>query len=203
MKLRTAGPLALAVALLCAVAAHATTMRKLDLDALVSTADVIALATAGPGESAAVGRRFVTRTPLIAERIIKGAVDGPIVVETPGGSIDGIGQRVAGSARFAEGEQVIVFLTRLDGDRYRVRGMAQGKLRVVPGVAGGRVVRDLSGLALVTDGAPVEGAVDQLPLDGFLKDLAVRIARDAQPLDEPATVVPSVGAPTVAPEGAR
>lgn len=210
MKPRMAQLAAAAVVLVgLASSAHATSIRQLDLDALVGTADLIVLAVVGPSHSAAIGKRFVTRVELTPERVIKGAVEGPVVVETPGGTMGGIGQRVAGSARFVEGEQVIVFLTRLAEDRYRVRGMAQGKLTVVPGIGGGRVVRDLSGLSLVGDGGePRAAGVDEMPLDDFVRDLAVRVVRSAgnQPprpglLDgpriEPPTVAPADGAPGV------
>lgn len=169
--------------------AEATIMRQLDLDTLVSTADLIALATVGEQTAEKRGVRIVTRVELRPERVMKGAAEGPVMVEVMGGTVDGIGQKVAGTARFTAGEQVIVFLVRLpEGDGWRVRGMAQGKLSVVPGLGGGRVVRDLSGLRLVETGpdGEVKGegtAVESMPLDAFLRDLAVRIARDAPPVE--------------------
>lgn len=198
MMYRLTGLLALVAALVgVPPGAEATTMRKIDLDTLVATADVILLGTVGSSESVAVGARFWTRTTLVPERVVKGAVEGPVVVETAGGVVDGIGQRVAGSAQFTEGEQVVVFLARRPDGRLRVRGMAQGKLRVVPGLAGGRAVRDLSDLRLIADdGAEVEAA-DVMPLDAFLKDLAVRVVRDAGTLPErPRLLDPPTDTPT-------
>lgn len=177
MRFPWASVAALVLALGLAGPADATTMRALDLDALVGSADVIVFGTAGAGHTVARGKRFVTLTPLVPARVVKGEVSGEVVVETPGGRVGPIGQRVAGSARFAEGERVVVFLTRLEDGRYRVRGMAQGKLTVTEGEGGGRVARDLSGLELVGDGGAVIPAdPDGATLDAFLGELARRVA---------------------------
>ncbi len=196
MRIIMACAAALALFLGLTTPVDATTIRRLDLDTLVASADVIVLGVAGKGETVTRGKRFVTRTPLTPERIVKGALDGPLVVETAGGRSGVIGQRVAGVARFAEGEQAVVFLTRLPSGAYRVRGMAQGKLTVVPGVSGGRAVRDLSGLRLIgPDGAPVGDAAQTMPLDDFLRDLAVRLARDrVEPGVKPGDAVPAAPA---------
>lgn len=172
---------ACAVALFVGLAppAGATSIRQLDLDTLVATADLILLGTAGEGQTITRKKRFVTLTPLVPERVVKGAADGSITVETFGGTQGVVGQKVAGTARFVDGEQVVVFLTRLESGHFRVRGMAQGKLTVVPGVAGGRAIRDLGGLRLVgADGATDGHDGQTVPLDVFLRDLAVRVVRD-------------------------
>lgn len=174
--------------------ADATSIRELDLDTLVETADVILLGTAGASESVTRGKRFVTRTPLTVERVVKGSAPGSVVVETAGGRSGNIGQRVSGTARFADGEQIIVFLTRLESGAYRVRGMSQGKLTVVPGLAGGRVLRDLGGLTLVgADGARAGSDGQAMPLDDFLVDLAVRVTRAARLEAETLATPPAAG----------
>lgn len=204
MRIILACAAALALFLGLVSPADSTTVRRLDLDALVSSADVIVLGVAGAGETVTRGKRLFTRTPLTPERMLKGAVDGPLVIEAAGGRDGVIGQRVAGAVRFVEGEQAIVFLTRLPDGAYRVRGMAQGKLSVVPGVAGGRAIRDLSGLSLVTaDGSPVTDVGSSIPLDDVLRELAVRIARDGAEPDGAAPDAPAVPSAPAAGEVAR
>src|SRR5690606_29988142 len=68
-----------------------------------------------------------------------------------GGTHGDIGQIVHGEARFARGEDVVVFLRRHDrATEYRVAGMAQGKLTVtVDPVKGEVALPDLHGLELV------------------------------------------------------
>lgn len=192
-------------ALVSADPAAAATVRRLDLAELVRQADLIVLATVQATAPARHGNRILTRATLVIETTLKGTPPDPLVVEVPGGVIGGIGQKVPGAARFEVGEQVIVFLGASDSPgHHAVIGMAQGKLRVVPGLDGGRLVRDLDGLSLVDvapdgtlDGA---GAPTEVPLTRLVSEIArLRVevtdgaAIPSAPLD------PRPDAPTVRP----
>lgn len=187
-------------ALLPPTSAAAATVRRLELPDLVRLADLIVLATVQATEATRRGNRIVTRATLTPETTLKGAPPDPLVVEVPGGVIGGIGQKVPGAARFEPGEQVIVFLDATDTPgQLAVVGMAQGKLRVVPGLDGTRLVRDLDGLNLV-DIAP-DGTLGghgatarEVPLTRLVGEIA-RLQADPPP----AALDPRPDAPTVHP----
>ncbi len=75
------------------------------------------------------GARIVTDTELEVLEAWKGAPAPRVVVMQPGGVVGDIGQKVAGAAQFAAGEEVVVFLEPR-GDRYTVAGMSQGAFHV-------------------------------------------------------------------------
>jgi hypothetical protein len=79
---------------------------------------------------------------------LKGEPARRIVVKELGGAVGDIGMEASGVARFALGEEVLVFLRRDPDGAYRTRGLAQGKMRLVRETATGRAYadRDLSGL---------------------------------------------------------
>ncbi len=58
-----------------------------------------------------------------------------LAIETPGGVVGDIGLMVWPAARFARGEEVLVFLTALPGGGYRVVGSVQGKYAIRQGWA--------------------------------------------------------------------
>lgn len=172
--------------------AEAATVQKLDLPDLVAEADLVLVATVEATEAFRAGNRIMTRVTLRPGTVVKGEAADAVVVVVPGGVLGGIGQSVPGSARFAAGEEVVTFLGAADGEgRRAVVGMAQGKLRVVPGLDGGRLVRDLDGLTLVTVGAdgrigPPVAAPAEVPVTHLVAALA-------QMADAPRLAPPTVG----------
>lgn len=191
-------------ALIPPTTAAAATVRRLELPDLVRLADLIVLATVQATEPTRRGKRIVTHATLVPETTLKGTAPDPLVVEVPGGVIGGIGQKVPGAARFDAGEQVIVFLeASAPGGALAVVGMAQGKLRVVPGLDGARLVRDLDGLSLV-DIAP-DGTLAghgptarEVPLTRLVGEIArLQIAPD-EPAN-PEALDPRPDAPAVRP----
>jgi hypothetical protein len=77
-----------------------------------------------------------------------------LMVRQPGGVVGKIGQQVSGTAQFAPGEEVIVFLEAAADEKnvFEVRGLSLGKVSLVER-AGRRVaVRTASGLALAQVG---------------------------------------------------
>jgi hypothetical protein len=135
--------------LLLALPARATVMVPLDVRAMTARADRV---VRGVVESQAARldehKRIVTDVRVRVSRVYKGsAAAGDVVVITrEGGSLGGIGMRVAGAPEFSDGEEVLVFVQARGGATWTV-GMAQGKLAVTTGGDGKkRVAQNLAGV---------------------------------------------------------
>jgi hypothetical protein len=89
------------------------------------------------------GRTFRTEVEVTVSSAWKGTPGPRVRVVVPGGAVNGLVQRVDGAPTFAEGEEVVLFLSRR-GDFWQVSGLALGKYRV----AADRAVPDLSGVVL-------------------------------------------------------
>lgn len=186
----------------------AATVVRLDLPELVEEADLVLLATVESTESFRAGRRIMTRVTLRPGTVVKGSADERVIVVVPGGSVGALGQRVPGAASFTTGEDVVAFLSAPGPDGPRsVVGMSQGKLRVVPGLDGVRLVRDLEGLTLVVPDAdgrltPGGAAPASVPVDAFIAAIA-RMAAEPARLDPaaPDTAAPGTAAPDTAAPG--
>jgi len=164
--------LALRVGLLVAPAlglapstASATSVSHLDVPALARDAELI---VAGRVEAVAPYRdrgRIYTRVQLRVGVTLKARGSAPtaevVAFSVHGGELDGVGQFVAGQARFEVGEQVLVFLTDLDR-RPTLLGLAQGKWAYDPARKGAELTPDVEGLAglelVGRDGRPVPTA---------------------------------------------
>ena len=148
----------LAVGLLWPTAADSTTVRTLPFDALAG-ADAVVRATVIGEETWAEGIAW-TRTELAVDEVLAGDAPDAIELVQPGGLTEELGTKVFGMPELPPGDEVVLFLDRV-GDGWRVLGLEQGKATVLPD---GRLVRDLSGLALaqVGGGAP---AFAELPAD--------------------------------------
>jgi hypothetical protein len=142
--------------LLLAAPASATSMIPLDLKGLYSHADRVVLATVISEESHWTDAHdaIYTESVVKVERSYKGGakVGDTVVVRREGGSVDGIGMRVYGSAQLSPGEEAVVFLEQR-GVATWVVGMSQGKWHV--SIENGQKVvhaADLSGIAFVKPG---------------------------------------------------
>lgn len=116
-----------------ASAAFGTTLLAVDLVGLSHSAEVIVVGTvrASAPRFTQDGRRIVTDTEIEVSEVLKGKPGTPtLVVMQAGGIVGDVGQRVEGTATFALGEEVVVFLDRRGSDRFAVTAMAQGKFRV-------------------------------------------------------------------------
>ena len=113
-----------------------------------------------------------TRVTLAPIEWWKGGALPAVTVRVPGGAVGEIDQTVQGVARFAEGEEVVVFLRRLAPGLFDVERWALGKFAVHAPARGGtsravdsasravdtasRAVRDRSGLTCAGCGADEE-----------------------------------------------
>jgi hypothetical protein len=74
-------------------------------------------------------RRIVTDVTVTVTQAWKGAPGPQVIVTLPGGTVGRIGQHVDAAPSFADGEEVVVFLSRAGGG-WRLAGLALGKYRV-------------------------------------------------------------------------
>jgi hypothetical protein len=160
----------LAVLLLCPPAS-ATSMLKVDLPELASSAEVIVHGTVRRMESrwSADGRLIVTDVEIQVTESLKGQAGSTLLVTQPGGSVGDIGQKVSGLASFSPNEEVVVFLERRGARSFQVTAMAQGKYKVQRSEGQTRamaVPESTSELHLVdaTTHAPIESSRQALPL---------------------------------------
>jgi len=130
-------------------------VEALDLGGLTSSADEVFVAEAISERVHRDDRgRIVTDVRLrVAESLggERGAGE-EVVLRCLGGSIDGVGMRVAGEAQLAVGETAVVFARRSDGGWLRAVGMSQGVLPMRPGPDGWWVEPGGAGLSLVRRG---------------------------------------------------
>jgi hypothetical protein len=145
----------IAVTVMSASTAMATTMMPLDLKALVQRADRVALVTVLSSESHWTEGHDAIYTDAVVrvDRVYKGAVKSgeTVMVRREGGSVDGVGMRVHGSPVLSPGEQAVVFLEARAGASWVV-GMAQGKWHVATESGKKMVHADLSGIGFVQPG---------------------------------------------------
>lgn len=153
----------LAAFLCCLVSAtaEATVVRAETLEemARASTAVVRGVVLRNESRWGESPRVIYTFTELRVVEALKGKVGASLVVRELGGVVGATGQSVAGAARFAPGEEVVLFLepARDDPGVYLVHSMGAGK--VLLRATGGKEVRafrNLDGLAFYkpTPGGP-------------------------------------------------
>jgi hypothetical protein len=143
---------------------------------LARTSDAVFLARAGASTTLMRPSYIVTVTEMEVLRVVSGsAAPGSLLeVAAPGGFEDGRGWLVAGSPRFAEGEEYLVF-AGLDGDgRWQPRLLADSVLRRETQRDGSKVLvpldeaRALKRLGPLGDSGLVPAPVDE---DGFIEAL--------------------------------
>lgn len=156
--------LALALVLLVATSAHATVVVELSVEELVAQADAIVHArVARTGSRLETYRDQLephTMSELAVVDWLKGSGGARVLVDEIGGASPSGERWIAGTPRYAVGDEVVVFLRRLPTGSYRTLGLAQGRFEVRyavgPDLVGRRVVaRDTGDLsyARVADGA--------------------------------------------------
>ena len=135
-------------ALLAATPALGAEAVALSVEALARASDAV---VRGQVKKLAVttspdGLRIFTLADVEVAATWRGGAARTVQVIVPGGVLGRIGQRVDGVPAFAEGEEVVVFLTQAEVGGYRVAGLAQGKFSV----AGVSAAPDTSHLRIST-----------------------------------------------------
>jgi hypothetical protein len=155
MRLGLAAALGAALTLLAAPASASYAV-ALEVPALSARADTVVRGrvVAQHARWNRTHTRIYTDVSVAVDHVYKGSADSVVLVTRLGGSLGGIGMRVSGEASFTPGEEVILFLarhTRGASVTHTVLGMAQGKLTVLRGGRGPRVLLSpgQSGIRLV------------------------------------------------------
>ena len=111
-------------------------MLELTLEELVAHGDWIVVGTVTGKESqwTADHSRIYTSVTVSVEEWVKGGPgENEIVITTPGGEVEGIGEWTEGAAGFQEGERVLVYLQLNDDGTANVVGGWQGKFVIENG----------------------------------------------------------------------
>ena len=145
-----AAALSLALAAAMAPPARGATVQRLTFEELTHRSETVVRGRV-VGSVARLDRaagRISTFTEIQVTESLKGGPARTIVVRQPGGEAEGIGQAVAGAARFSPGEDVVLFLERARDDAavFQVLSLSAGKVRLEKKLSSVRAVRDLDGI---------------------------------------------------------
>lgn len=153
--------------------AFSAVMRKATVADLTLQSDLVVrgkVASRDVQASADGGRIFTVITLEVSETW-KGGAPARVQVEVPGGELGDIGQVVHGAPRFADGEDVVVFLRKIGPQTEalpltKVVSLAQGKFEVIRDEKGTLLaVPDLSEVEFVgRDAAPAEAKAPAVPV---------------------------------------
>jgi hypothetical protein len=162
--------------------AHASTLIALDLPTLVRDSDYVVVANAEREASRYQDKLIVTDTTLRVITSLKGsAKPGSTLVATHlGGSVDRIGLRVPGAARFKLGASAIVFLRR-SGQDLNVTGMSQGVMPIGGSGSSAQVLPGGTGATLMQRGADGSLTEKNDAAPRALTDVLAEIERLAAP----------------------
>jgi hypothetical protein len=150
---------------------HAATVKRLDMDGLVTTAQTIVVGQVTSSHTywTSDGRLILTRHTIEVDETLKGVSSGTVEVTTIGGTIGDQTLYVSGMPAFGDGERTVLFLESTG--RYRtVVGLGQGKFSI----DGGLVSNEVSELKFA-DGR--RGRPMRLRLDEFKDDIRRRLRR--------------------------
>lgn len=191
---------AVALAVLLAGTAAASTVRKLDFGGLTRLSTNVVVGRVGGAESTWTkdGAVIVTLTTVEVAAEWKGSTGAPaIVVRTPGGQVGDYRIEISGTPSLPTGETVLLFLEKNPDGSFGVVSFAQGSYRVLAGTDGSlRVASDPNAkhLRAVSEGGIATVAPVAAPLAAVQLEIekALRPATEA-PAEEDENVVPLVG----------
>jgi hypothetical protein len=150
--MRIWGLRALALTVAVPATSWATTILAQSFEQMTASSALVARATAGASEAHwDPGRhRIYTYTEMRIDEELKGHGPTVLLVRSPGGVAEGLGQRVEGSPAFQPGESVVLFLERSPDEPgvLQAMGLAAGKVNLTRSKLGElRATRDLRGIS--------------------------------------------------------
>jgi hypothetical protein len=160
---------------------QATTLARLSLDQLASSADNVARVRCVRAESQRENGAIWTVTTFNVIETMKGNLPAQVTVRLPGGRFGHFTETVDGTPKFNSGEEVIVFLERSQSGDFSVAGWVQGTFRIArdPHTLRETVTQDSSGFAVfdtATRSFRAEG-IRQMPVEQFRARIAGATAR--------------------------
>lgn len=169
-----------AVLLLAPLSAVATVVMALTMEELTSRSPLVVRGTVHRVDVQwSEGRhRIWTYAEVVVSETLKGAPRTTVLVKQPGGIIGDVGEHVSGAARFAPGEEVVLFLEPAVDEPGAFVPFSMAASKVTLSLKGGKrlAVRDLSGIAFA---APGRRGLMELKVDaevlGFADDFVQRI----------------------------
>jgi hypothetical protein len=172
--------LLLAIALVIEV--RATTIVRMDLNALAHSAEVIVRARCSHSETRWESQSIWTFDDFDVLETFKGASPQTLRVRLPGGRVDHLEVKVEGVPRFAVGEETILFVERTSTGDYGVTSWAQGTFRVRRGTNGdARLTQDTSHFAVFDPHTRqfATAGVRNVPISDFREQLGRALANPA------------------------
>jgi hypothetical protein len=158
-----------ALALLAALPATASTVLPLTVDDLTDRADRVFHGICLDARGEKHDGRIVTRARFVVREGLKGAVTDTLDLLLPGGVAEGVRTTISGMPAFAAGQEVVLFLTEEDRiGRVWPVGLAQGGFRVNRDGRSARVRRDLDAVDFGAAGRPAAPPAREMLLDDLL-----------------------------------
>jgi hypothetical protein len=181
---------AAAAILLLTAPSQATVVARLDLSELARSSDFIVHGRVIRHYSAwDSGHRFIwTHYVVEVSESLKGTPGATVTVSEPGGTAGSDTLTVAGAPRYADREEVVVFLRRTPVGYLRSTGWGQGKYSVRRAADGSeRILTNLGGLSLAAppgrgtrpalEAAPPLGRLNGMTLGEFKRLVRSQVAR--------------------------
>jgi hypothetical protein len=119
--------------------------------------------------------KIFTETVVQVDETYKGGVVGSARIIQLGGVVDHMRVHVHGALEWHRGEEILLFLDRIDGDQFRVAGFSQGKFNIERDpVTGKAFIRRPADEGAEIQGAPPPGRegpfaqTSSVPLDEFV-----------------------------------
>jgi len=149
-----------------------STLRQLSLDDMIRQSTMIVHGTVQPGNIAYHGSMIFSHYTIQATETYKSpasstSASGPIDFGVPGGSLNGIIQRVAGAPILTVGQDYVLFLWTSKSGLTQVIGLSQGLLSVIttPG-----------GAPMVVRPAAAQGALGATGLPVTTNDISMSLS---------------------------
>ena len=122
--------------------------------------------------------KIYTTAKFTVREVLKGDLDGEVIVKALGGRADGIAMMVPASPRFKKGQEAVMFLWQNSEGDYFVLGMVQGKKNVVSDPASSAKYLH-SGSVVDDDGHAMEGksvaSEGMVPLSSYLDEIRLHL----------------------------
>jgi len=160
-------------------AANATTLVRMDMNALAHSAEIIVRARCLHSETRWESDSIWTFDDFAVLEIFKGAPPQTLRVRLPGGRVDHMQVKIEGVPAFAAGEETVLFLEKTSAGDYGVTSWAQGTFRIHREASGdARLTQDTSHFAVFDPHTRQFSTIGvrNLPMNEFRLQLAQALA---------------------------
>lgn len=161
------------------VEVRATTLVRMDLNALAHSAEIIVRARCAHSEARWESQSVWTFDDFDVLEIFKGASPQILRVRLPGGRVGRLEVKVEGVPQFANGEEAVLFVERTSAGDYGVTSWAQGTFRIHRESKGdARLTQDTSHFAVFDPRTRqfATAGIRNLPISDFREQLARALA---------------------------